>query len=84
MQDLIKRSESLVLIVEFYPHVLASRGLEPRLLLDTLSGLGFEPHVIGETTGELVSLTSWKSHKFFISSVHKLVNLFAIKGKVKL
>lgn len=78
-QELIRRQDSLALIVEFFPPVLLSRGLNPKELLDRLTGLGFELYAIEEITGALIPLTSWESHEEFIKSIPKYINLLAQK-----
>jgi len=83
MRELIRRSENLALIIEFYPPVFTSRGLAPRILLDTLFSLGFKVCRIDESTGTLVPLSSLESHEQLISSIRKYVNLLCYKGLTK-
>jgi len=80
MGSLMDTVPDITLILEFYPDLLrASEGEDgPVELLNLLRDSGFYLYEIQER--QLVALESFGSLEKFVSSVHKLTNLFACKS----
>jgi FkbM family methyltransferase len=53
MESSIQRSSCLTLILEYCPFLLQSAGLNPSDLLDKLTSLGFQTHIIDDKNGVL-------------------------------
>jgi FkbM family methyltransferase len=51
MAELLRRTPSIHLIVEFIPHILRRAGIEPRKFLHTLRDLRFIVHAVAERGG---------------------------------
>jgi FkbM family methyltransferase len=77
MREQLRTSRDIQIILEFSPSVLLSRGVDPEMHLIQLADLGLTCYAIGEPTGELRPVASWKSPSDFIASVDKYINLLA-------
>lgn len=83
MKETIRRSSSLVMFVEFFPHGLLRFGKQPVQFLRDLEGLGFSLSVIDESKKITVHLPPADFDKFvesFPDNKPLEKNLYAVKG----
>ncbi|GFP22486.1 hypothetical protein HKBW3S06_01714, partial [Candidatus Hakubella thermalkaliphila] len=80
MKETIKRSDSLILFVEFNPGCLQLAGVEPGTLLQELESLGFEIQLIDENSRRLIQIKEDRLREKY-SNPSWYANLYCVKRR---